>query len=190
MDHVTASPSPPPRLLFFSQDLFPIFSPSMLFFSLSLSEHDSANVSGRCTCTGILCTKKKEGGRAGTGFLSILIRLPCLHFRSTIHSSGSSPSFRSIPIFLLISRSRVLDVTIFLHFVRRQKSGRDLRVLEFFSSENRDKNERKRHVGNVVFERRFRNGCFSIKEALSSCNLLRDSYFSHIPSRICFERFL
>lgn len=84
------------------------------------------------------------GGRAGTGFLSILIRLPCLHFRSTIHSSGSSPSFRSIPIFLLIPRDkRVLDETMLRFFCISCVGRRVAEIYEFwnfFSSRNRDKN--------------------------------------------------
>lgn len=78
----------------------------MLFFPLSLSfsliEHDSANAPAMYVYRNFVYEKKKKEKKKGTGFLSILIRLPCQYFRSTIHSSGSSPSFRSISIFLLL----------------------------------------------------------------------------------------
>ena len=109
MDHVTASP--PSRLL--SSPLLPRFIP--YFFSLdallpslslsfSLIEHDSANGPAMYVYRNFVYEKKKKEKKkgVGTGFLSILIRLPCQYFRSTIHSSGSSPSFRSISIFLLL----------------------------------------------------------------------------------------
>ena len=93
------SSSPKIYSLFF----LPRCSSSLSLF-LSLSLNTIQPMHRRCTCTGILCTKKKKEKKkgVGTGFLSILIRLPCQYFRSTIHSSGSSPSFRSISIFLLL----------------------------------------------------------------------------------------